>query len=487
MTLRTSSAFRFLAIASFATFGAIVGSPAFAQTTKIETAVVDQLETVAPTDKIRVIVEFSTPAMPNRALKTGATLSARQNIVESGRNVFLNSAGFRSLSVDARATGVKRTYDYVPFVAFEGSRSDILALGRNPNVKRIVIDALMRPTLLESTAIIDMPQVWALGHEGAGQTVAILDTGMQTSHPFFGGRVIAEACFSSNVPADLATTVCPNGLETQTGAGAGVNCSTAIAGCDHGTHVAGIAAGNEGSALDGVARGASILAIQVFSRFDSPANCGGLGTPCALSYISDQIAGLDHVLSLNTQLDIASVNMSLGGGQFTAPCPGAAQSPSIDNLDNAGIAVVVASGNNGYTNAISSPACAPNAISVGSTTDFADNVSTFSNSATFLDLLAPGEPIQSSVPTNGFGSKNGTSMATPHVAGAFAVLKAAFPNASVDTILAALKSSGQPVNDTRNSIVKPRINVNDALTELQSPPVFIVVPLNGFTLIPVSG
>src|SRR5207302_8581354 len=139
------------------------------------------------------------------------------------------------------------------------------------------------------------------------------------------------------------------------------------------------------------------------------------------------------------------------------------------SLRAAKIATVVASGNNGFTNALSSPACISTAVSVGSTGDGSgdtplDNVSSFSNHATFLSLLAPGDLITSSVPGGGFDSFEGTSMATPHVAGAFAILKQASPTATVSQILGALQSTGASV--TRNSITKPRIRMLNALAEL---------------------
>jgi ABC-type cobalamin/Fe3+-siderophores transport system ATPase subunit len=79
-----------------------------------------------------------------------------------------------------------------------------------------------------------------------------------------------------------------------------------------------------------------------------------------------------------------------------------------------------------------------------------DQVSSFSNSDTFLSLLAPGQWISSSIPGSGFQNFQGTSMAAPHVTGAWAVLKQRSPGASVSTVLGALQSTGLPVTDARN-------------------------------------
>ena len=141
-----------------------------------------------------------------------------------------------------------------------------------------------------------------------------------------------------------------------------------------------------------------MFAVQVFTRVVDPASCGGVA-PCIGAFSSDVIAGLERVytVALSGQHTIASVNMSLGGALFTAPCDGEPYKPIIDNLRTIGVATVVASGNSGIPFAISSPGCISSVVSVGST-DKDDAVSSFSNAASFLSLLAPGESITSSVP-----------------------------------------------------------------------------------------
>ena len=180
------------------------------------------------------------------------------------------------------------------------------------------------------------------------------------------------------------------------------------------------------------------------------------------------MAGLQRVFNRRAALNFAAVNMSLGGGRFDSNCDVDPLKPIIDSLRSADIATVIAAGNNGFTNALSSPACISSAVSVGSTEDgslgtTADEVSSFSNSASFLSLLAPGQWIDSSIPGGGFANFAGTSMATPHVAGAFAILKQATPTATVDQLLSALQGAGLPVTDARNSITKPRIRILNAL------------------------
>ncbi|MSP41684.1 MAG: hypothetical protein EXR70_24635 [Deltaproteobacteria bacterium] len=167
--------------------------------------------------------------------------------------------------------------------------------------------------------------------------------------------------------------------------------------------------------------------------------------------------------------------MSIGGGGSTTNCDSDPRKPIIDSLRAANIATVIAAGNNGFTNQLSFPACISSAVSVGSTGDGSggstqDAISSFSNSASFLSLLAPGQVITSSVPGGGYANFQGTSMATPHVTGAFALIKQALPGLTVSQALSALQSSGLPILDTRNGITKPRIRILNALATFDTTP-----------------
>jgi subtilisin family serine protease len=358
-----------------------------------------------------------------------------------------------------------RRFETIPFFATVVDLNALLQLQIDPDVASIEADEAVHPDLAQSVPLVGAPAAWAAGFTGSGWAVAILDTGVEKTHPFLSGKVISEACYSNAGGLGGVVSNCPDGTSASTAIGSGVNCAAGVSGCDHGTHVAGIAAGVNAT-FSGVARGSAILAIQVFSRFNSTVDCSPSPAPCALSFTSDQIAALERVFALRTTFSISSANMSLGGGQFftQAACDASngSRKAAIDTLRSAGIATVISSGNSGYTNAMGAPGCISSAIGVGSTTK-SDVVSSFSNSASFLSLLAPGSSITSSVPGGGYASFNGTSMAAPHVAGAWAIMKQQSPAATVSQVLASLQTTGLPITDARNGLVKPRIRVNLAI------------------------
>jgi subtilisin family serine protease len=178
---------------------------------------------------------------------------------------------------------------------------------------------------------------------------------------------------------------------------------------------------------------------------------------------------VSYVYDQRDNFNIAAVNMSLGGQSYSSQedCDNdnAALKAAVDNLRSAGVATVIASGNDGLGDAISSPACISSAISVGASTG-SDEVAFFSNSAPWLTSLAPGTDIDSAIPGGEFASKDGTSMAAPHVAGAVAVLNSVVPEAYVDEIEESLASSGVFITDPRNGVEVPRVQVDAAAQAL---------------------
>lgn len=428
----------------------------------------DQLmEKAQANGNVRVIVRLAVDYQPEGQMTSQAAVQSQQVIIRSAQENLLSQ-------LSAYPVSEVKTYNHLPLLALTLDIAGLERLKNVPEVMSIEEDRPVPATLAESTNLIGATAAKTGGYTGAGQTIAVLDTGVDASHPFLAGKVVSEACFSSTVAGYYATSVCPGGAAEGFGQGAGKNCT--VGGCEHGTHVAGIAAGKAAGTVtfSGVAPDANIIAIQVFSRFDSTSLCDG-SSPCVMSFVSDQIKALEHVYTLRASYSIAAVNMSLGGGLYssTAECnaDNTATKDAIDLLRSVNIATVISSGNEYSSSQLSAPGCISTAISVGSTRDGGsgatpvDSISSFSNSASFLSLLAPGEAIYAPVPGGGYSTLSGTSMAAPHVAGAWALIKSNTPGASISTVLQRLSVTGKPITDTRNNLVKPRIQVDAALND----------------------
>lgn len=356
----------------------------------------------------------------------------------------------QSLRAAATAMGIRtiRPVGRSPFAVVEVNARQLDELIASGLVTTVEENVALVPHLQESVPLVRAPEAWASGANGSGKVVVVVDTGVDSTHPFLAGKVVAGAC---------AAPDCDNDPYTHNGISYGQPCAF---GCAHGTVVAGIVAGTA-SDRNGVAPQASIASIRVFQNSSS-------GTWEGL------INALDYTrTTLATKYSIAAVNLSLGTPTYHAAGNCDDDWPSItyqiDALRAAGILTIVSSGNDNTASGVSAPACIKNAIAVGSTTDVpADNVSTFSNSGPNLDMLAPGDVITSSVPGGGFASYRGTSLAAPHVAGAVADLRSTSVGASASAaaIEAAIETSGKPVTDPRNGLTKPRLDVAAAYVAL---------------------
>ena len=463
---------------------------------------------------LRIIVHHRASSGPgHRTLHTPsenlpAILSENRAAQES-----IVTAHFGPLAALTGRERALRLMGITPAFAINATAAEIEALANNPDVLNIAIDKVERPILIQSVPLIGMTNAYSnYNATGTGFAVAIIDSGVDKTHTFLA-NVILEACYSTTtgtLGSGGSASTCPGGVSSSTASGSGVNCNIAWSGCEHGTHVAGIAAGNNtqfqsGQPPNGVAKASGIIAIKAASEFTG-SDCSPDPSPCIAFWDSDMQAALDHVYAVRNSLPagyqgVASANLSIGGGSFSSNCnrTNVSFKFSIDNLLSANIATVIAAGNDGSTSQISFPACISSAIAVSASSKN-DVIAAYTNINSQVAVFAPGgdfsqpvfgaanDIILSSVPaglTNcnsigySFPGPNpttggsycylaGTSMATPHVAGAFAAIRSALPNATVAQILSALKSTGTPITDTRvgGTITKPRIRVDLALQSL---------------------
>ncbi|MDB4886894.1 MAG: peptidase and in kexin sedolisin [Gemmatimonadetes bacterium] len=267
----------------------------------------------------------------------------------------------------------------------------VAALRADPDVAYIEQDGVMTTTATQSGATWGIDRIdqraqplsgtYTYTSTGAGVVAYIIDTGIETSHPQFGGRAA--------VSYDAL-------------GGNGQDCN------GHGTHVA----GTVGSSTYGVAKGVTLRAVRVL-------DCNGSGSN------SGVIAGMNWVASNHAASSVA--NMSLGGGYS------AATNTAANNLASSGVFLAVAAGNSNADACNSSPSSAANTTTVGASTS-TDARATYSNYGGCVDLYAPGSSITSTWLNGGTNTISGTSMATPHVTGVGALYKATYGNASYSTI-----------------------------------------------------
>lgn len=383
---------------------------------------------------------------------------------------------------------VKR-YATFPMMALQASPEELDVLLESTLVSFVQENRWREPSLIQSTAIIGMQGAtgaWALGADGQGTNVVVIDSGIEKAHPFLTGKVVSEACWGTTgvFTGFTATSNCPGNVAYTNVPGSGEPCNVAGGECDHGTHVGGTIAGESNPPSDtfnGVAKEGRLVSLQVFSRIQDDADpmttpvCVRPGYPhteCILAADGDIIAAMDYARLLHNAdtFPIAAVNMSLGNESYPsqASCDAAlpAYVVAVAGLNSIGVPVVASSGNQGSTISMNAPACITGVISVGATTDF-DQIATFTNSAPFLTFVAPGVNIESSVPGGIYGVKTGTSQAAPHVSGTIAALRSLRPEADITQIIDALKNSAVNITDIGGTF--KRIDVDGAIGELDIP------------------
>ncbi|MGV9317179.1 S8 family peptidase [Streptomyces sp. NPDC003691] len=302
-----------------------------------------------------------------------------------------------------------------------------------PGIDKVWLDAVHRASLERSAGQIGAPAAWRAGYDGTGVKIAVLDTGVDQSHPDLAGKEIAERNFSW-----------APGPEDRDG---------------HGTHVASTAAGTgakSGGRFKGIAPGARILDGKVL-------NDQGWGSTAQI------LAGIEWAVAQGADV----VNLSLGMRDEPGQDP---LEEAIDRISaTTGVLFAVAAGNSG-TAGVDSPGSAGAALTVGAV-DHRDALTGFSargpapgDRGLKPDVTAPGGDIAAAVPglddpdLPGYRHLSGTSMATPHVAGAAALLKQKHPTWPGARLKAALTGSARPGPYTPLEQGHGRIDVAAALT-----------------------
>jgi hypothetical protein len=340
------------------------------------------------------------------------------------------------------------------------------------------------------------PALGAQTLDGPGRVIAVLDTGVDVRHPALSGtKVLPGACFST--PSNGGIGFCPNGAAQDLASpSAGSSCADILgnrwgrdralaAGCGHGTGMAAVAAMDYANVVPGrggIAKSASILPIQVF-------NANSVGAVTASS--GDLLAAIEWVTAqarerrLSGAPRIAALNLSLGGGAYSAACDsdylGSLFRAAFDRLRAEGVIPVVAAGNSGNDRAISFPACVSNALPVAASRLGYTGLASYSNFSSQVRLVAIGgdsngayripTPCIAASDTDCWATAMGTSPATALVSGAVAALHALQTSADVNSIESALTTNNP--SDPRSKTVSgvPALRLTPAaerLTGLQA-------------------
>ena len=361
-------------------------------------------------------------------------------------------------AVFARLPGVAvvRRYSTLPIALVEiRSTAALRRAASDPAVVAISPDRRYRMQLAQSLPLIGQPIAAATGQIGTGTAVAVLDTGIDYTRAAFGTCPNVGAAGCKVVAAqDFAT---PDGLLDE--------------GVLHGTNV--------GAIVLGVAPDTRLLALDVFNG--------------STSNDSIILSAINFVISNQATYNIRAMNLSLGDRSASASPCSSGGNPYVSAFGSAravGIAPVIAAGNGAFDNGsfrigLASPACTPGALSVGATYDAnvgglawgsapdvcsdpstsADLITCFSQTASYLTLLAPGALISAAGITHG-----GTSQAAPHVAGAVALLAAANPAATITAIESALRTTGPLLHDPLINMDFHRLALPAALTAIGTTP-----------------
>lgn len=426
----------------------------------------------------------------------GSTEALGTTAVAARQSDFLNRLEAASLRLQCPGGSAMRASVRLPastaVVGLVLNECELRALQTLPEVQQVTQEIELNTQLSAiDQAVIDSyngVEAWpatldgqAVDFSGLNQVVAVLDTGVESTHPALGNRVLQGACFSTLLaPAPSATQkgFCPNQAASDTAsANAGQACTQTLpagssnaarSACAHGTAMAGAAAmgSSAGQAEGGIARSASILPVQVFRLVNGGVTSGSTDLLMALEWTAAEA----ERRRLNNLPRIVSLNMSLGGGAYAKACdnnPG--MKPfvnAVTQLRNAGVLTFAASGNEGLRGFIAFPACLSQIVSVGASTLGAAGVAAFSNVSPQVDLFAIGGPYNLPVPGAAWNeSLRGTSPATALASGAVAALTTAAPGKNAQAIENALLL-GNNLTVSGFNVTRPGLHIASAARAL---------------------
>lgn len=391
----------------------------------------DILERLQAGETVNIVVEVDEPTNPLWVSSS-----------DRGR---LSAQDKQTMALGKMSVSAKQSRN-TPHMSLEVTQDNINELRKNPFIASVHENLRVEPVLDQSIEVINAPEAWEVGGhnlQGQGQTVCVIDTGVDYTHPDLGGctseefldgqceKVIGGYDFynDNNDPIDI------NG---------------------HGTHVAATAAGN--GTYQGVAPRANIVALKSMEDGGS---------------LFDTFQSVQWCIDNKDTYNISVISMSLGtGSMYSSYCDSSFGwfADAVDEAVSKGMSVVSATGNQGDMNGVSMPACLQNSMRVTRTNNNDNFASSGNRGAGFNDILAaPGSGIVAAYPGGGFASLSGTSMSTPHVSGAYLLLYQYYNQVLNETLsqqigFERLNTSGEILYDSQTDMNITRIDAFASLT-----------------------
>ena len=416
-------------------------------------------------DEVSVIVKLKDEQPEQFSVLNNEELAERREMVKRQQERVLsnvNSVQKRGLTVSNRRVKInpdlRLEHSYSIINGFSGkvTSEGLERLRNDPNVEKIYFDDMKTIFLDNSIPTIKANKVWSLVYNdtnitGKYETVCIIDTGVDYNHTNLGGG------WGNKVIGGYNSISGAGGGDILRSQGCDMNNTACYDDNGHGTHVAGIIASNH-TTYRGVAPDAKLVVIKAC---DSSGSC----------LDSDIIAGIDWCTNNASTFNISVISMSLGAGTYTDYCNEDSLAPAINTAVGENISVVVAAGNdNPGEGVIASPACVENATPIGAVDD--NDIIQFDRNS-LVKILAPGINIYSTYVPNTFTSLSGTSMSTPHAAGAFALINQyrkleGSRRLTPAEIEDALNDTGEAIIDGSNTY--RRIDIYAALLSLDKTP-----------------
>ncbi|HYC55002.1 MAG TPA: S8 family serine peptidase [Candidatus Binatia bacterium] len=424
---------------------------------RVHSLVLEHLEAAA---RIRVFLELDLTAAGAPAAQQ-QSWELRRPWVAAASTEVAGSLELEGFELTHRFQGISAVAGWIDAHAIEAALA-------HPWVARVLPDSAGHAALEQSLPLANLSDTRSAGFHGAGQKVAVIDSGADRNHPALDDAIVDEACFCS-------ANCCPNGQDEQEGPGAAMDEN------GHGTNVTGVIAS---SGANGTPVGATPAVDVVLVRV--------LDENGSFSTTADIAAALDWIRAEHP--DAAAVNMSLATNTIVqSHCDNTftVLAQAAESVRDVGVLPVAATGNEGSATSMAAPACISDVMAVAAVWDAnigtssifcqeataPDKITCFSNRNALTDILAPGAPVTSTGLGGGTSTYYGTSQASPMVAACAVAMRQSNEDVTTAQMVAAMKASPTMVHDSKSGQTFPRLDCLDAVLDVATTTTTTTLPI----------